>query len=261
MRIEGRNPVREALRANVHIKRILIASGAGERGPLAEIVAMAGERHIDVRRVERSVLDADAETGAHQGVVAEAPDYHYRPWQDAVALAQSRGEPPLLLALDGITDPQNTGSLIRSAHVLGAHGVLLPARRAATVNATVVKASAGAVWHTIVDLVSNLERALADCKQKGLWLVGLDGDGDTEVSNCPLLSEPLALMVGAEGEGLSHLLRERADVLVRIPQTGVIDSLGAAVAGGIALHSVAAARGGLRPSTQLSASPPDTNRS
>lgn len=253
--------MREAFRANVPIKRLLVAAGAIEKGSLAEIVEIARQRHVEVRRVERAALDADAETGAHQGVIAEAAEYHYRPWQDAVALAEQRGEPPLLLALDGITDPQNTGSLIRSAHLLGAHGVLLPSRRAATVNATVVKASAGAVWHTIVDLVTNLERALADCKQKGLWLVGLDGAADTEVSNCPLLSEPMALMVGAEGEGLSRLLRERADVLVRIPQHGVIDSFGASVAGAIALYAVGSARANLGSGTQLSASPPDANRS
>ena len=261
MRIEGRNPVREALRAGVVVKRILIASGATERGALADIVALAAGRDIEVVRVARAELDVDSETGANQGVVAEAPDYRYRPWQDAVALAAQRNEAPLLLALDGITDPQNTGSLIRSAHLLGAHGVLLPARRAATVNATVVKASAGAAWHTIVDLVTNLERTLADCKQKGLWVIGLDGSAETEVSNCPLLSEPMALIVGAEGTGLSRLLRERADVLVRIPQSGVVDSLGASVAGGIALYAVAAARALSASGTQLSASPPDTIRS
>lgn len=257
MRIEGRNPVREALRANVRIRSIRIATGVDERDVVADIIRVAAERGIEVRRVPRAELDENAETGAHQGVMADAPDYVYRPWQDAVALAQSRGEAPLLLALDGITDPQNAGSLIRSAHTLGAHGVMLPARRAATVNATVAKASAGAVWFTVVDLVTNLERALADCKKSGLWIVGLDGTADTEVSNCPILSEPMVLVVGSEGEGLSRLLRERADVLIRIPQRGQIDSLGASVAGGIALYAAAAARSLSGGGTQLSASPHD----
>ncbi|HVL89676.1 MAG TPA: 23S rRNA (guanosine(2251)-2'-O)-methyltransferase RlmB [Actinomycetota bacterium] len=257
MRIEGRNPVREALRANVHVKRLLVASGVEERGAIEEILALAQQRHIEVRRVPRAELDESAETGANQGVVAEASDYVYRPWQDAVAVAEERGEAPLLLALDGITDPQNTGSLIRSAHMLGAHGVLLPSRRAATVNATVAKASAGAVFYTGVDLVTNLERALAECKKAGLWIVGLDGSGDTEVSNCPLLSEPMVLVVGAEGAGLSRLLRERADVLIRIPQRGSIDSFGASVAGAIALYAAAGARSLSAGGTQLSASHPD----
>lgn len=261
MRIEGRNPVREALRANVRIKSLLVATGVEERGTIAEILQMAADRRIEVRRVARAELDAMAETGANQGVIAEGPDYVYRPWQDAVKLAERNGEAPLLLALDGVTDPQNTGSLIRSAHNLGAHGVLLPSRRAASVNATVAKASAGSVWYTIVDLVTNLERALADCKKAGLWIVGLDGTADTEVSNCPLLSEPMVLVVGAEGAGLSRLLRERADVLIRIPQRGVIDSFGASVAGAIALYAAAEARSLSGGGTQLSASPPDTNRS
>ena len=241
------------------IRRLLVAAGVDERGTIAEILSVAAERHIEVRRVARADLDAEAETGANQGVIAESADYAYRPWQDAVALAGSRGEVPLLLALDGVTDPQNTGSLIRSAHLLGAHGVIVPARRSATVNATVAKASAGAVWHTIVDLVTNLERALADCKQAGLWVAGLDGAADTEVSNCPLLSEPLVLVVGAEGKGLSRLLRERADVLIRIAQHGVIDSFGVSVAGGIALYEAARARSLSAGSTQLSASPRERN--
>lgn len=244
MRIEGRNPVLEAFRAGVGVTRVLVAEGAGERGTFSEILRAAEARGVPVERMPRPDLDRLAETRAHQGVVAEAPDFEYRPWAGAVAAAQTRGEVPLLLALDGITDPQNTGSLIRSAVVFGAHGVLLPLRRAAGVTAAVLKASAGAAFSIPVDQVINLERALDACRKAGLWVAGLDADAKTQVSDCPLLSEPLVLVVGAEGKGLSRLLRERADVLIAIPQRASFDSLGAAVSGAIALYEVSRTRSG-----------------
>ncbi len=255
MRIEGRNPVLEALRAGVPLQRILIAEGVDERaGTVASILSLAGEQKVAVERIDRRVMDEEAASFAHQGVVAEAGEFRFRPWQEGVAEARQRGEVPFLLALDGITDPQNAGSLIRSAHVFGAHVVLLPGRRAAPVTPAMIKASAGAIWHICVDQVTNLERTLADCKRDGIWILGLDASADTEVSNCPLLSEPLALTVGSEGKGLSRLLRERADMLVGIAQVARFDSLGAAAAGAVALYAVARGRSSGGSGSQLSGS-------
>jgi 23S rRNA (guanosine2251-2'-O)-methyltransferase len=234
-RIEGRNPVREALRAGRPIARILVAEGAQERGSLAEILSLAARAGVRVERVPRAGIAQIAATSAHQGVLAEAPARPSRSWRDAVELARSRGEPPLLLAVDGITDPQNLGSLIRSAEALGAHGVLVPERRAAPLSAAVAKASAGATEHLIVSKGGNLARTLAACRAEGLWLIGLDGAGEIPVDGCELLAEPAVLVVGSEGAGLSRLVRERCDVRVRIRQKGAIASLGAAAAGAIAL--------------------------
>lgn len=260
MRIEGRNPVREALRAGYGVHRILIAQGTDERGPLEEIAKLAADRGIQLSRVAREELDTGALTASHQGVIAEVADFRYTPWQDAITRARAAGWTPLLLALDGVTDPQNAGSLVRSASLLGAHAVVFPQRRSASLTASMIKASAGAVFHMPIDQVPNLERALADCKQSGLWVVGLDAGGTTDVSNCPVLSEPLALVVGAEGRGLSRLLRERADVLVRLPQQGRIESFNAAVAGALAMYEVARARSSFPPGTQLSGSMGDSEK-
>lgn len=241
MQVEGRNPIREALRAGAAVKRLRIAEGTDDRGALAEILELAAMRNLRVERVERRMLDSIAETEVHQGVIAEIP-FSPIPWQHAVERARERGEVPLVLALDGITDPHNAGSLIRSAHVFGAHAVLLPSRRSVSVTPAVAKSSSGAIWHIAVDDVGNLDRAIADCKQDGLWVAALHAGVDTEVSNCPLLGEPLVLVVGAEGDGVSHLLRERADVIVGIAQSGRIDSLNASVAGAIALYAAHKAR-------------------
>lgn len=237
-RIEGRNPVREALRAGRPIRRLLIADGIPERGIVAEIVAAARGAGVRIEHVPRGVLDRGSAGRVHQGVVAEAEPYRYRSWEEAAEAAKARGEPPLLLALDGITDPGNLGSLLRSAEAAGAHAVLVPRRRAAPVTPVVEKASAGALEHLPIDRVTNLERALERCKSIGIWVVGLDGKGDTTIWECDLLTEPLVLVVGAEGKGLSRLVTERADVRVRIPMGGRLGSLNAAVAGAIALFEV-----------------------
>ena len=240
--IEGRNPVREALRAGRPIRRLLVAEGATARGPLAEIIASARAAGIRVDRVPRERLDGMAASRAHQGVIAEAEGFRYRPWQDALSLAVERGQPPLLLALDGITDPGNLGALLRSAEASGAHGALIPARRSADVTPVVEKASAGALEHLILDRVPNLERALAELRSKGLWVVGLDGGAEGTIWTCELLTEPVVLVVGAEGHGLGRLIAERADALVRIPLGGRIASLNAASAGAVALFEAARRR-------------------
>ncbi|MFY9588021.1 MAG: 23S rRNA (guanosine(2251)-2'-O)-methyltransferase RlmB [Actinomycetota bacterium] len=240
--IEGRNPVREALRAGRPITRLLVADGAAARGPLAEIISSARAAGVRVDRVPREKLDRMATSRAHQGVIAETEGFRYRSWREGLARAQERGEKPLLLALDGITDPGNLGALLRSAEAAGAHGVVIPSRRAAEVTAVVEKASAGALGHLILDRVVNLNRALEEIRTAGVWVVGLDGGAPGTLWTCELLTEPVALVIGAEGRGLSRLIAERADALVRIPMAGRIGSLNAASAGAVALFETARRR-------------------
>jgi 23S rRNA (guanosine2251-2'-O)-methyltransferase len=238
--IEGRNPIREALRAGRPIRRLLIASGASG---IADILDAARAARVRVERVPRAALDGKASTNAHQGVLAETDDFVYRSWRDGVSAARERGEPALLLALDGVTDPHNLGSLIRSAESAGAHAVIIPARRSAHVNATVEKAAAGATAHVVVDRVTNLERALRDVRDEGIWVVALDPEGVTSVFEEQLLAENVAIVVGAEGPGVSRLIAERADARVRIPLAGKTASLNAGVAGAIALFEARRRRG------------------
>ena len=231
MWIEGRNPVREALRAGRPIRRLLIAEGTSR---VDDIVEAARSSHVRVERVPRSHIDGFV-SGVHQGVAAETDDFVYRSWREGLVLASERGELALFLALDGITDPHNVGSLLRSAEAAGAHAAILPARRASPVTAVVEKAAAGATSHLIVDQVTNLQRTLAEAKEAGVWIVALDMDGEADLFDHPLLVEPVAIVVGAEGSGVSRLVRERADARVRIPMSGRTASLNAGVAGAIAM--------------------------
>lgn len=226
--------MREALRGGRAIRRLLVAEGSGG-GPMAEIVRTARLAGVRVERVPREMLDEMAATRAHQGVIAEAEVFRYRSWREALELARSRDEIPLLLAVDGITDPGNLGSLLRSAEAAGSHGVLMSRRRAAPVTPVVEKASAGALEHLILVRVPNLGVALADLRSEGVWTVGLDAEATTSIWDCDLLTEPLVLVVGAEGKGLGRLVSERADALVSIPLGGKVGSLNAAVAGALAL--------------------------
>lgn len=237
--IVGRNPVREALRAGRPIRRILIADGASG---LTDIVRAARGAGVRVDSVPRAALTARAASTAHQGVAAESETFRFRAWREGLAAAARRGEPAILLALDGITDPGNVGSLLRSAEAAGCHAVLIPARRSAPINAAVEKAAAGATAHLVVDKVPNLERELSAMRREGVWIVALDPGAGEEIYAHPLLSEPVALVVGAEGAGVSRLVAERADARVRIPLFGRTGSLNAAVAGAIALFEVRRSR-------------------
>ena len=240
--IEGRQPVREALRAGRPISRILIADGAQVRGALAEILELARAARVRVDRVPRANLDAKATTRAHQGVIAEAAAVAARSWREGMERARAAGEAPLFLALDGIEDPHNAGALVRSAEVFGAHAVLIPKRRASPLSPSMAKAAAGALEHIVVDQVTNLERALADCKQEGLWIVALSGDGEQPLDRCELLTEPVVIVIGKEGAGVSSLIRKRADAIVSIETRGRVASLNASAAGAVALWETARKR-------------------
>lgn len=228
----------ELLKGGRSIRRILIADTAHLSGALGEIFSMAREAGVRVDRVPRAALDARSRTRAHQGVMAETTTVEPRSWREGLARARAAGVPPLFVALDQIQDPQNLGALLRSAEVFGAHAVLLTKRRSAAITPMVVKAAAGATEHLVIDEVASLERALAACREEGLWVVALAGEGADPIDRCDLLSEPVVVVIGAEGTGVSPLIRKRADAVVRIPMRGRVGSLNASAAGAVALWEV-----------------------
>jgi 23S rRNA (guanosine2251-2'-O)-methyltransferase len=231
--IYGRNPVLEALRAGQLVKKLLLAEGVRPRGTLAEIVALAEAKEVPLQWVERRELDKVHPH--HQGVVAQVGEYRYAAVEDIMALARERREKPLLLILDCLQDVHNFGSLLRTAEAVGAHGVIIPQRRAVRVTAAVRKASAGAVEHLLVTRVPNLARTLEELKGEGLWIIGLDMAGLQAYDEVDL-DISLALVVGSEGKGLRRLVQERCDLLIRLPMRGQVSSLNAAVAGSIVLY-------------------------
>ncbi len=233
--LAGRNAVREALEAGRGLRRLLVAEGTRGTEGLIRAARAAGVR---VDRLPRAALDARAGGTRHQGVVAEVEPFVYRSWRLGLSKAAELGGPPLVLGLDGVTDPRNLGSLLRSAEAAGCHAVVLPARRAAPITAVVEKTAAGAAAHLIIDRVSNLARWIDDARSSGLWVVALDPKATDSLFDNSLLMEPLALIVGAEGPGVSRLVGERADLRVRIPLAGRIGSLNAGVAGAVALFEV-----------------------
>lgn len=234
--IMGRNGVREALRSGRSIDRILVTKE--QDGSLGELVNMARDRNIQLREVDRAKLDElcmpfghGNKPGNHQGIVAQVPGVDYCEVEDILAVAKARGEAPFLILLDGIEDPHNLGSILRSAECAGAHGVILPKRRSASLTAAACKASAGAVEYIKVARVANLVEAMRRLKRQGIWLAGADMQG------APMdradLKGPLGLVIGSEGSGLGKLVQESCDFLVSIPMSGHLDSLNAAVAAAI----------------------------
>lgn len=234
--IMGRNGVREALRSGRSIDRILVTKE--QDGSLGELVNMARDRNIQLREVDRAKLDElcmpfghGNKPGNHQGIVAQVPGVDYCEVEDILAVAKARGEAPFLILLDGIEDPHNLGSILRSAECAGAHGVILPKRRSASLTAAACKASAGAVEYIKVARVSNLVEAMRRLKRQGIWLAGADMQG-TPMDRTDLKG-PLGLVIGSEGSGLGKLVQESCDFLVSIPMFGHLDSLNAAVAAAI----------------------------
>ncbi|MEN6478571.1 MAG: 23S rRNA (guanosine(2251)-2'-O)-methyltransferase RlmB [Anaerolineales bacterium] len=241
--LAGRNSVYEALRAARRpVRRVLVARGARERGTLAELLSLATEHGVPIDYVDRSELDRAAGGLYHQGVVAQAAEYPYATIDEMLLLANQRQEQPLLLALDGVQDPQNVGTLLRTAEAVGVHGVLLPQRRSAHVTPAVSRASAGAVEHLRIALVTNLVRALQELQDAGVWAVGVEAHPAAIDYASADLNLPLVLVLGGEGEGMHRLVAERCDLLIRLPMYGRINSLNVAVAGSIALYQAALAR-------------------
>jgi len=232
--VPGLHPVRELLRAQVPVERLEVASSRGGSEVLDEILGLARQAGVLVEKVDRRQLDRLGGGVAHQGVVAVAAPYEYADLD--VVLAGS--ELPLVVALDGVTDPQNLGSIARTAEAVGADGLVLPARRSAGVSPAAEKAAAGALAHLPVVRVTNLVRTLGELGVRGVWAVGLDGDGPVGIADCHLLAEPLVLVVGAEGRGVGRLTAEACDELVRLPTRGRVGSLNASVAAAVALYEV-----------------------
>ena len=235
--LSGRNPIREALKSGRDIEKLLVARGELS-GSAREIVAMAKEQHVPVQEVDRVRLDAI--TPHHQGMLAFASAYRYHTVEDMLALAKERGEDPFLVVLDGITDPHNLGAIIRTAECAGAHGVIVQERRAVGLTPAAVKASAGAVEHIMVARVTNLVTALETLKRQNIWLYAADmaGEDYTAVD----FSGGAALVIGAEGEGVSRLVLETCDRRVALPVRGKIESLNASVAAGILLYAAMRSR-------------------
>ena len=235
--LSGRNPIREALKAGRDIEKLLVQRGELS-GSAREIVQMAREQHILVQEVDKSRLDDI--TPHHQGLLAFASAYQYSTVDAMLAEAAEKGEDPFLILLDGVTDPHNLGAIIRSAECVGAHGVIVPERRSVGLTPAAVKASAGAVEHMKVARVTNLNRTLEELKKQNVWAYALDMDGeDYEKVN---FKGGVALVVGAEGEGVSRLTLETCDQKVSLPMAGHIDSLNASVAAGIVMYRVLSSR-------------------
>jgi 23S rRNA (guanosine2251-2'-O)-methyltransferase len=236
--IYGRNAVREVLRAQRReAHKLLIAEGVQERGALAESIAIAQERNIPIQRVPRKRLDHISD--AHQGIAVETDPYPYINIEDILDLAQERNEAPLILLLDILQNPQNLGTLLRTAEAIGVHGVILPQRRGVEVTLAVVNASSGASEHLYIARVVNLVRAMNELKEREVWIAGLEHKGDQSIDLWSAdLSGPLALVVGNESEGLRRLVSQTCDYLIRIPMRGRIESLNASIAASIVLYEV-----------------------
>ncbi len=234
-KIEGRNAVLEAFRAGMTIDKLYVLSGCKD-GPVQSILREAKKQDTIVSFIARERLDQLSETKKHQGVIALAAAYTYASIDDILAAADEKGEPPFLILLDGIEDPHNLGAIIRTANLAGAHGVIIPKRRAAGLTAAAAKASAGAVYHTPVAKTVNLCQTIQDLKKKGIWFVCADRKGDLMYRQN--LTGPIGLVIGNEGEGVSRLVRENCDYTAAIPMKGNIDSLNASVAAGVLSYEI-----------------------
>lgn len=240
--VAGRNAVVEALREGVPVTGLYVAEGAERDARLREAFKLAAEGGVSLLEVGRGELDRMTNGAVHQGLAARIPAYEYAHPHDLIDLATQAGEPPLIVALDQITDPRNLGAAVRSAAAFGAHGVVIPERRAAGMTAAAWKTSAGAAARIPVAQAGNLVRTLTDYQEAGCMVVGLAADGDVDLTRFELAEGPLVLVVGAEGGGLSRLVSETCDQLVSIPMVNQVESLNAGVAASVALYAIARAR-------------------
>lgn len=233
--IEGRNAVTEAFRSGKTIDKLYVLDGCHD-GAVNTIKSLARKQDTIVNYVSKERLDQMSETGKHQGVIAQAAAYDYATVDDIFELAAAKGESPFIFLLDEIEDPHNLGAIIRTANLCGAHGVIIPKRRAAGLTATVVKASAGAINYTPVAKVTNIAKTIDELKDKGIWFVCADMDG--EVMYRHNLTGPIGLVIGNEGSGVSRLVKEKCDYIASIPMKGDIDSLNASVAAGVLAYEI-----------------------
>ena len=233
--IEGRNAVLEAFRAGRTIDKLYVQEALND-GPIMSILREAAKHDTIVTRVKRERLDQLSQTGRHQGVLAQAAAFEYADVDDILDRARAAGEAPFIFILDNIEDPHNLGAIIRTANLAGAHGVIIPKRRAAGLTATAVKASAGAVNYTPVAKVTNIGATIDQLKKEGLWFVCADMGGETMYKLN--LTGPIGLVIGNEGDGVSRLVREKCDYIASIPMKGDIDSLNASVAAGVLAYEI-----------------------
>ena len=233
--IEGRNAVLEAFRSGKTIDRLFVLDGCQD-GPVRTIVREAKKHDTIVNFVPKERLDSMSETGHHQGVMAYAAAYEYAEVEDILKIAEEKGEPPFLFLLDGIEDPHNLGAIIRTANLAGAHGVIIPKRRAVGLTATVARTSAGALNYTPVAKVTNMAATIEDLKIRGIWFVCADMGGESMYRLN--LTGPIGLVIGNEGEGVSRLVKEKCDMIASIPMKGDIDSLNASVATGVLAYEI-----------------------
>lgn len=241
--VTGRNSVLEALRTRIPATSFYIAQRVEMDDRVKEMLSIAAKREIPVLEVTRPELDRMAGfDGVHQGVALKVPPYEYAHPQDLLEQVIERGETPLLVALDGVTDPRNLGAIIRSTAAFGGQGVIIPQRRSAGVNSAAWKTSAGAAARIPVAMASNLTSTLKDLKKQGVFVLGLDGDGDVALPELELADRPIVIVIGSEGKGLSRLVTETCDQVVSIPISAATESLNAGIAASVALYQVATIR-------------------
>lgn len=240
--IAGRNPVVEALRADVPADALYVAIGVDADDRVTEAVRLAADRGISILEVPRDEIDRKTRGAMHQGLGLQVPPFTYAHPDDLLRVARDSGDAPLLVALDGVTDPRNLGAVIRSAAAFGAHGVLLPGRRSAGMTAVAWRTSAGTAAKLPIAVATNLTRQLKSWAAEGLMIVGLDADGSVDIDELSLAADPLVVVVGSEGRGLSRLVRETCDATVSIPMAAGVESLNASVAAGVLLAEVARRR-------------------
>ncbi len=233
--IEGRNAVLEAFRSGKSVDKLFVLDGCQD-GPVRSITREARKKDTIINYVPKERLDQMSETGSHQGVIAQVAAYEYAEVSDILDRAKEKGEDPFIILLDGIEDPHNLGAIIRTANLAGAHGVIIPKRRAVGLTATVAKTSAGALNYTPVAKVTNLAKTMEELKEQGLWFVCADMGGESMYRQN--LTGPIGLVIGNEGEGVSRLVKEKCDFITSIPMKGDIDSLNASVAAGVLTYEI-----------------------
>ena len=233
--IEGRNAVMEAFRSGKTIDKLFVLKNCQD-GPVNSILREARKHDVIVSFVAKERLDQMSKTGKHQGVIASAAAYEYAEVEDILNLAREKGEPPFIIILDGIEDPHNLGAIIRTANQAGAHGIIIPKRRAVGLTPTVAKTSAGAINYTPVAKVTNISNTIKELKEKGMWFVCADMGGTTMYDLN--LTGPIGLVIGNEGDGVSKLVKENCDMTASIPMVGDIDSLNASVATGVLAYEI-----------------------